>query len=1129
MKKKFILLFSIITSCIYAQDCDNVGFENGTKGNWTCRMGSYGNCNGTASTVTMTQDVCSAGANDDILSPADKFANRHTLMTNKTAMDANTGATPVACVAPGTLFPSGVNNYSFRIGNAKGDGMNATGTGGLAIAEAMKYTFVVTTANAGLTYMYAAFLLESGGVTHASNEAPRFEIKITYNNNGKEDQINCGYYNVDVGAGNNNGFLTGATVSNGTWKYTPWTKVALDLSSYIGKTVSIEFTTADCFPRATFPVNGCTYDAGGHSAYAYFDLYCAPIEIISPPVCANQASVQLCGPDGYASYLWDSSQPGIQPPYDKKCVTIKNPKAGDQYTVTMKSVAGGCPTKTTIVLKGSDFTVKNVSICDGSGPTKITATPITTGSYDWKWEPKVNLSCYDCPEPTFTPGQTTTYTVTMIDKDIANCNQVKTVTVTVGAGFTVATADATICQGEKATLTATGADSYIWQPGNLTGATISVSPTSTTTYTVTGKSNTASCPGKDVAQSIVTVIPPVTSDAGPDQNICEGQTVTLDGKFGGAAIGGSWTNGTGNYDPSSTAPNAIYTPSVAEIAAGKATLKFVVTNGTSGTCPGGMDNMDIIIDKLPTVSAGADQTICIGESATLGGSIGGSATGATWTGGAGTFKPDNKTLTAIYTPSAAEVAAGTVTLTLTTNASGKCPAKDSKTTITINKIAVVEAGPHQKICVGGSVTLAGIIGGGAVSGSWSGGTGIYSPNSGTANATYTPSAAEAAAGKVVLKFTTNDPPGPCPAVDDTMSILIDQLPVAIAGEPRSVCAGQEIKLNGKVQGAATAGTWSGGKGVFTKNNTDLTGTYTPTAQEIAAGKVTLILTTNTTGLCPADVDSVIHLINPNPIVKFAVDTPKACAPHCVDFFDSTTAGGTNITQWEWDFGKYGKSVLKNPKEICFVDPGKYDVTLTATSDKGCTTTLKKDYYIETYPKPVAAFTANPNPVTLYDPTIKFTDQSSSDVKSWTWNMGDGKIISPKTQNPVHKYEVGVHGKYIVKLFVVNDYGCVDSTYRTVEVLPEFTFFIPNAFTPKRDDGVNDTFFGKGVGIVEYHIWIFDRWGNMIFNTKDINVGWDGRANNGEEVAQQDVYVWKVKLKDVFGKYHDYIGTVTLVR
>ncbi len=92
----------------------------------------------------------------------------------------------------------------------------------------------------------------------------------------------------------------------------------------------------------------------------------------------------------------------------------------------------------------------------------------------------------------------------------------------------------------------------------------------------------------------------------------------------------------------------------------------------------------------------------------------------------------------------------------------------------------------------------------------------------------------------------------------------------------------------------------------------------------------------------------------------------------------------------------------------------------------------------------------------------------------------------------------------------------------------FTFYIPNAFSPN-GDGINDEFFGKGESIMEYDIWIFDRWGNLIFSGKDLNAKWDGRANGGNEIAKQDVYVWKVRLTDVFLKKHDYLGTVTLVK
>ena len=103
--------------------------------------------------------------------------------------------------------------------------------------------------------------------------------------------------------------------------------------------------------------------------------------------------------------------------------------------------------------------------------------------------------------------------------------------------------------------------------------------------------------------------------------------------------------------------------------------------------------------------------------------------------------------------------------------------------------------------------------------------------------------------------------------------------------------------------------------------------------------------------------------------------------------------------------------------------------------------------------------------------------------------------------------------------------CPDTT--TAE-RPEFTFYVPNAFTPN-NDGINDFFFGTGIGIVEYHMWIFDRWGLLIFYTNDISHTWDGKVQNGKEVSQQDVYIWKAKLVDVFGEKHKYSGHVTLIK
>ena len=165
----------------------------------------------------------------------------------------------------------------------------------------------------------------------------------------------------------------------------------------------------------------------------------------------------------------------------------------------------------------------------------------------------------------------------------------------------------------------------------------------------------------------------------------------------------------------------------------------------------------------------------------LAGSVGGGATGGRWSGGGGTFSPSASALNARYTPSASEIASGGVTLTLTSDdPSGPCAAVSDPMRITIDPAAIANAGPDQTVCASAPrVDLQGAVGGGASTGTWSGGAGTFSPRATALNASYTPTAAEIAAGRVTLSLTTNDPAGPCPAVSDPVTITIDPVTVVI--------------------------------------------------------------------------------------------------------------------------------------------------------------------------------------------------------------------------------------------------------------------------------------------------------------------------------------------------------------
>ena len=166
------------------------------------------------------------------------------------------------------------------------------------------------------------------------------------------------------------------------------------------------------------------------------------------------------------------------------------------------------------------------------------------------------------------------------------------------------------------------------------------------------------------------------------------------------------------------------------------------------------------------------------------------------------------------------------------------------------------------------------------------------------------------------------------------------------------------------------------------------------------------------------------------------------------------------------------------------------------------------------------------------PLVSFTDQTigagAPFIWSWDFNHPFG-IFTDTVQNPSFSYNDP--GSYTVQLIVTNTFGCTDTAYNDVIVLPEYTLYVPNAFTPLNNDGINDTFMPQGVGIDpnDFELSIFDRWGSLIYKTTDVNKGWDGRANGGDKIAQIDVYVWKIITKDFNGNEKEYIGHVTIVK
>jgi len=357
------------------------------------------------------------------------------------------------------------------------------------------------------------------------------------------------------------------------------------------------------------------------------------------------------------------------------------------------------------------------------------------------------------------------------------------------------------------------------------------------------------------------------------------------------------------------------------------------------------------------------------------------------------------------------------------------------------------------------------------------------------------------------------------------SIVVHPLPIANYNTS-NVCDGNIVQFSDLATILPTdtilQWTWSFGDGSaasFTQNTSHLyaeNGPYT----------VQLNIVSNFGCM---DSISKISVVNPNPVVLFTGNDTVGCEPLCVTFQNSSSVTAGAIASCTWNFGDGSSSGNLDSPNHCYTNnsvfaPNYFTITLTATSDSGCVSTISKNNYITVYPNPVASFTVLPQTTSITDPVISITDLSTG-ANFWYWNFGDLDTSSATTPSP-HTY--ADTGTYTITLITSTQYNCIDTTSHTVVIEPDFLFYIPNAFTPN-DDGINDIFSGKGVFIVNYEMSIFDRWGNKIFFSDDTTKGWDGRANHGNEIAQGDVYIYSIKITDINKRKHSYRGIVKLVR
>lgn len=487
----------------------------------------------------------------------------------------------------------------------------------------------------------------------------------------------------------------------------------------------------------------------------------------------------------------------------------------------------------------------------------------------------------------------------------------------------------------------------------------------------------------------------------------------------------------------------------------------------------GKDTIVVTMDTVPPVvtAISSGNFTCSVTSVTLTGSSSGNT--MVWNGGALVNATNPATVNS----------AGTYTVTATDALNG-CTNTATVIVTSDTVQSLVIAVNSATICTGQSAILTAT---GATTFSWS--TGAVN-NSITISPTTTTS------------YTVTGVTGGCS--DSAVATVTVGLSVTVNSP--SVCGGQTATLTAS---GGTSYLWSTGETTSSISVNGVAATY-------------FVIGSN--GSCSDTAISVVTVV-PQPTVSFTADTLNGCQSFPVNFSADTT--GNPGATYSWNFGEGATGSGVNPSHT-FTTVGCHTIIMTVDLGAGCIATDSIPCMITVFPTPNAGFNISPEEIEILAPTAYFTNTSTNTTgfTNWLWNFGDA--TNSTINNPNHTYtDVG---SYPVQLIAINPPGCADTAMFLVVVKDIVTLYVPNAFTPDKND-CNDYFniHSYGISPENYELLIFDRWGILIFKTNNLYEGWNGAVNNIGEVVKMDTYVYHINYKDSAGKKNSLIGRISLIK
>ena len=364
-------------------------------------------------------------------------------------------------------------------------------------------------------------------------------------------------------------------------------------------------------------------------------------------------------------------------------------------------------------------------------------------------------------------------------------------------------------------------------------------------------------------------------------------------------------------------------------------------------------------------------------------------------------------------------------------------------------------------------------------------------------------------GEIITRtYSITDDCGNQSTVTQEITILATPAPID-AGPDQTICAGDMITIVADNPWNASV-SWSPAvpNGPFSPAQTT---TYTVTADNEGC----------------ISSDQITITIEEPPAVSFFADVLSGCAPLTVNLTNTSTAA-SGIASCEWTIN--GTTLTGCTPTYTFQNGGLYDVTLATTSNTGCTSTITYTDYIYVEDEPLAAFTPSQTELSTLLTDVDF-DNNSIGATSYEWDFGDNSGMSSE-ENPTHTFPVDQSGTYTVTLTAYSDLGCSDMITATIVVNEQLIYYVPNSFTPDGDD-FNETFrpvFTEGYDPFDFQLLIFNRWGEIIWESYDASVGWDGTYGQNGNPVQDGTYTWKIEFKTTQSdERRTIVGHVNLIR